>query len=215
MSVTAGLNALVPGSDTFSDWLATTNNLSEYLRDHVMTASANTAEQSTNGDAVLVGDFQANTLIAYDGLRGGTLVTPATLIISSNTSAQANVTLISPARLTVQSGYFKAGNTLAQSTTYSSTLSSDTIDEWPYSESTGFKYFVQAKDAAGDTYVVEFLAVHDTANVVFTRYAELLTGGIEVDITPVFNGANVAIDVVSGANATNTYVYKIFKTAFV
>lgn len=215
MSVVAGLDALVAASDTFSDWLNRTNAIAEYMRDHVMTASANTAEQDTNGDARLIGDFQANTLIAYDDLRGGTLLASANLIVSSNAVFQANVDIQSPGELFIRGGKLTADNTLFHGITFSTTSASDIIDQWAYADSKGFKYLVHATDGDGDSYIVEFLAVHDANNVAFTRYAELGTGGIAVDITPSISGANVIITAVSGANATNTYVFKLLKTAFV
>lgn len=56
-------------ADTFSDWLAKTNEMIELFANDVITA--NDGISVTYGNAELRGDFSANTLIVVDELRGG------------------------------------------------------------------------------------------------------------------------------------------------
>lgn len=81
-------------SDTFQSWLTKTNSVAAAFANTVTTAS-NTAGDLTAGNGTVNGYFGANTLFAIEGLRGGTVGTPAYLTITSNTvfsGAQVNST---------------------------------------------------------------------------------------------------------------------------
>ena len=93
----ANLNVSV---DTFTTWLARTNELLTALTTEIITANtgASTGNASAFRYAQLYGDFAGNTIIATTGLRGGNLSSSGLLTISSNslftggfTNAQANV----------------------------------------------------------------------------------------------------------------------------
>ena len=86
MALNSGFANLDPVSDTFSDWLNKTNEMITLMREDVITA--NTAGAETSGDAILIGSFYANNLIAHDSLRGGDYAASDTLYISSNVHVQ-------------------------------------------------------------------------------------------------------------------------------
>lgn len=54
-------------TQTFQNWLDKTNEMVAIMRDSAVTASG--SGDTTTGDATLLGDFTANTVIAYDELR--------------------------------------------------------------------------------------------------------------------------------------------------
>lgn len=73
-------------TDTFAGWLEKTNQVIYIISNNALTAAANVGGGQTTGNVNLTGIFQANTIAAATELRGGTVVTPATLTISTNTS---------------------------------------------------------------------------------------------------------------------------------
>ena len=54
-------------TQTFQNWLDKTNEIVAIMRDSTVTASG--SGDTTTGDATLLGDFTANTVVAYDELR--------------------------------------------------------------------------------------------------------------------------------------------------
>jgi hypothetical protein len=82
MALNSGFANLNPVSDTFSDWLNKTNEIIRLMREDVVTA--NTAGGETTGDAILIGSFYANNIIAKDSLRGGDYSASGLLSITSN-----------------------------------------------------------------------------------------------------------------------------------
>ena len=82
MALNSGFANLNAVSDTFGDWLNKTNEIIRLMREDVVTA--NTAGAETSGDAILIGSFYANNLVAADSLSGGTYSATANLSITSN-----------------------------------------------------------------------------------------------------------------------------------
>ena len=83
--------------NTFGDWFTKTNLLITDMGTKVVSAEANTVGASTTGNVAINGILSANTLVAVDELRGGTVNGSDLLTISSNTSftgatISANVT---------------------------------------------------------------------------------------------------------------------------
>ena len=82
--------ANVEATDTFASWVDTTNQLVYDMGTVVLTTTANpqpntTVGGYTTGNAHVEGILSANTLVATDGLRGGSVSSPGNLIVSSNT----------------------------------------------------------------------------------------------------------------------------------
>jgi hypothetical protein len=71
-------------TQTFQNWLDKTNEVVGIVRENAITASP--LGDSTNGDAALIGDFTANTVIAFDELKTDDLSsrTPGGEITSSS-----------------------------------------------------------------------------------------------------------------------------------
>ena len=61
----------VTTAQTFQNWLDKTNEVVAVIRDSALTASGSGDE--TTGDAALLGDFTANTVVAYDQLRANSI----------------------------------------------------------------------------------------------------------------------------------------------
>lgn len=120
MALGNGFVRIEASNNTFSDWLNKTNEMSDLFRDDVVTANADGA--NTDGNARLNGEFVANTLIAYDALRGGDLsvglgTDSANLSVVSNTIFTTNCDLVTiEANLQVDTDSLFFGNVQAQST---------------------------------------------------------------------------------------------------
>lgn len=123
MALLTGFDSINAASDTFSDWLTRTNELSELVRTEIVTANSSGA--NTDGDAILNGTWVANTIVAADEIRGGTIDTSGALTISTNASFSANLTVVGDAfaegdlqvsaNLTVNTDTLFVGNVEAQS----------------------------------------------------------------------------------------------------
>lgn len=106
-------NDLDKDINTFGDWFERTRSLSNDMGSKALTAELSSSGGSTTGNTSLIGIFSANTIAVGSELRGGTVETPGTLNIVSNT----NVTSVS-------SAFTNTNHTIA-SNTY--VLSSNTI----------------------------------------------------------------------------------------
>ena len=71
-------------SDTFETWVSKTNQIATAMSTVVMTTALSTDGSVTAGNAYTNGVFAANTLVATQYLRGGTVASPARLLITSN-----------------------------------------------------------------------------------------------------------------------------------
>lgn len=123
MALITNFNNIEASNNTFSDWLNKTNEMISLFRgDDLQTGGVVTANASggiTTGNVRLEGEIVANTLIAFDELRGGDLFdgNSATLSIVSNTTftSAANLVLIEK-YLQVDTDSLFVGNIEAQST---------------------------------------------------------------------------------------------------
>ena len=89
MAKTSYLGSNVETQDTFSGWLEQTNKIIHDMGSVVVTVADVAEPNTTNGawatgNTNLEGTFSSNTVAIQDGLRGGTVSTPATLVVSSN-----------------------------------------------------------------------------------------------------------------------------------
>lgn len=81
-------------TDTFLDWLDKTNQVLDNLSTKIITTEANTSGGVTTGNAYVNGTVSANVVAVIDTLRGGSVASPNTLTIASNTrfiNATANI----------------------------------------------------------------------------------------------------------------------------
>lgn len=134
--------ANVTTTDTFSQWLNRTNQIVYDMSTTVVTTGPypqpNTINGAwTSGNAHIEGVFSANAVVASGELRGGTVSTPATLYVGSNTIFNKSTTLhIQPntANFTVNAntslftGNFEMSNT---SKTFVVSANSTTIGSGP------------------------------------------------------------------------------------
>lgn len=117
MAITSYLgNSIEVNTNTFENWLARTNQLSQDMGTKVVSAEATAGGGVTTGNTVLNGIFSANTIAVGTELRGGTLSTPAGITISSNVSITGTESVINTVNHTVSSNTFVLGaNTLSVS----------------------------------------------------------------------------------------------------
>jgi len=80
-------------TDTFASWIERTNQMVYDMSTVVITTFANSTGGQTTGNAHVNGFFSANTLIAKDIIRGGTVNSPGLLTIGSNALFASNSTL--------------------------------------------------------------------------------------------------------------------------
>ncbi len=72
-------------TDSFASWISITNQLADTFTIYALTANSAANGAQVTGNSALVGVFAANTIGVINGLRGGTVETPAHLPITSNT----------------------------------------------------------------------------------------------------------------------------------
>ncbi len=82
---------VVLSTDLFSTWLTRTNQIAAAISSSVVTA--NSTLGSTTGNAHIEGALSANTLVASSFLRGGNNSTSNTLVITSNVTANAYLSI--------------------------------------------------------------------------------------------------------------------------
>lgn len=88
------ISNVVVTTDTFESWISITNQLCDAVSTRAVTVQSNTTGGVTTGNAHVNGYFSANTLIAKDELRGGTVDAAANLTVTTNTTfVGANVHL--------------------------------------------------------------------------------------------------------------------------
>lgn len=80
-------------TDTFASWIERTNQIVYDMSTVVITTFANSTGGQTTGNAHVNGFFSANTLIAKDIIRGGTVDSSGLLTIGSNATFASNSTL--------------------------------------------------------------------------------------------------------------------------
>lgn len=88
------LGTINPATDTFDQWLSKTTDMLTAFTTTVGVAANSTGEVST-GNAAIVGSLSANSLVAVNELRGGSLASAGPLNVTSNavlTGAQVNST---------------------------------------------------------------------------------------------------------------------------
>lgn len=85
-------------SQTFQNWLDSTNDIIDVIKSSAVTASV--IGDSTTGDATLIGDFTANTVVAYDIFKSDS--------ISSRTAGQ---TIVSASPIRINSSAQKIAST--------------------------------------------------------------------------------------------------------
>lgn len=135
MAISSYATATITGTDTFQNWIDETNNLLGDMATVVVTTAATTTGGQTSGNAAITGILSANTMVATDGLRGGTVSTSGPLSVVSNTTFTANTT-ISGNTLTVNSPVVvfssssditSSGNVVLNGSTKSLTIDKQTI----------------------------------------------------------------------------------------
>lgn len=78
------ISNVVIATDTFAQWVATTNEMADTFTNYTLTANNSANGAQVTGNSAIVGRFAANTLSAITALRGGTVETAANLNITSN-----------------------------------------------------------------------------------------------------------------------------------
>jgi hypothetical protein len=92
--MTISIANVAPTSDTFQSWVDKTNQIATAMSTVVFTTAANTIGGQNSANAYLNGIFAANTMVAGESLRGGSVTASGNLSITSNVSfSGANVTV--------------------------------------------------------------------------------------------------------------------------
>lgn len=100
---------VVLSTDLFSTWLTRTNQIAAAISSSVVTA--NSTLGSTTGNAHIEGALSANTLVASSFLRGGNNSTSNTLVITSNVTANAYLSIANTLTVTGRSDLSGGTNT--------------------------------------------------------------------------------------------------------
>lgn len=181
---------IVIATDNFGQWLQLTNQMANAYK-NVVTTAANTAGDTTSGNAFVSGIFGANTLVVNYQMRGGTVATAANLAVVSNVAfSGANSTFtsnvfVNSANLTVNANTFSilgvgGGNAVTISTNSTVTNS---------------------------VFISNYLTLRGNATVVnvasFSNSVSV-TGSISLANTQSFVTATNAILSTSGANTVST-----------
>lgn len=167
MALNTGFDSINATSNTFSDWLVRTNELSDLMRDDVVTANTSGAE--TSGDAILYGSLVANTIVAADEIRGGDYSNSGNLSIGSNTAITGNLSVTGDmsltGTLTVPNGnltyVIDSSNFEDLIPTTSGDLLGNSSNRWD-----GYFTDIDASgDVIADSLVVDSLTVSNTASL--------------------------------------------------
>jgi predicted acyltransferase (DUF342 family) len=81
-------------TDTFSNLIGRVNQAFDIISNHVITVDNSSSGNSSSGNGYITGIFGATTLFAGSALRGGSVASPSTLVISSNVTMQANLLVV-------------------------------------------------------------------------------------------------------------------------
>jgi len=165
MSKPIYVGANVSTTDTFSQWLSRTNQIIFDMGTTVVTTANVLQPNTTNGaltagNAHVAGVFSANSLVATSSLRGGTVSTPANLVITSNTifsqsaliAIQANTANFNvQANTTTVNGNFAMSNTAKTFTVHAN---STTISHGPFTVSSNSAFTGAFVDVNGSNLTV-------------------------------------------------------------
>ena len=216
MSKPSYLNANVSiATDSFGGWINKTNQIVYDMATTVVTVGGVSQPNTTNGATTtgnghVQGILSANTLVATNALRGGTVSAPANLTISSNAIFQSNITVNSTANsvtINANNAVFTSNVAIAANTkTVTIDAANTTIN--------GGDFFVRTGSTFTGRVDVDGSILDVTANTVFTSATLLAnvdtltigTNGTDLLVSNSradFN-ANVNIDgiLTSTANAT-------------
>jgi hypothetical protein len=209
-------------TDSFGGWINKTNLIINDMGTVVVTVASVAQPNTTNGaqttgNSHIEGRFSANTLIAATALRGGTVSTPANLVIISNTvfnesalvqiSANTNLFDIDANNMVISSNVtFDGGSTKRI-----------LIDAANTTVNTGSFFIRSNTEFTGVTANVGTTTLNVTANSIFsganvyitstnTTIGDAGTDGLTVNAVADFN-ANVNIDgALTTINSTNTTI---------
>lgn len=188
-------------TDTFTGWIAKTNNAIAALTTVVVTAGQTANGDLTTGNAFVSGIFSANT-IATTSIRGGNVQTNAAISVLSNTSFTGNTVSVNGS-LTIGQGltYIASSNV---ATTGTSTVSVDTFSTSTYRSG---KYVISVDDNVVNNYqTTEILVLQSGGSVYLTEYATLVSnntigtfsaniaaGNVNILFTPTSANTNLII----------------------
>lgn len=102
-----------PSYDTFASWLTKTNTILYDMGTYVVTTDTSAAGGTTTGNAYVNGFFSANTLIAQDALRGGSITSNGVLNIISNTVVNNSILTVGNSTFYTQTGWIGSQLSLA------------------------------------------------------------------------------------------------------
>lgn len=214
MAISSYATATIDGTDTFQNWINETNNLLNDMATVVVTTAATTTGGLTSGNAAITGILSANTIVATDGLRGGTVSTSGPLSVVSNTTFTANTTIsgntlnvTSPVVIfSSTSDITSSGNVVLNGSTKSLTIDKQTIavssNNVTLSSNNATMTFVNPLSIVGNvTFTGNTAAREVTANnVTVTRDISANNMTLTTKIT----SANAAITKISGTDLTYT-----------
>jgi hypothetical protein len=99
-------------TDTFQNWIDKTNTGLAQFANGTLTANTHANGSLTTGNAAVNGIFTSTTLTAISELRGGTVQTPNTLNITTNTAINGGSVLTIGANVTANSSTLVISNTV-------------------------------------------------------------------------------------------------------
>jgi len=198
---TAVLPSVNVSSDTFTGWIAKTNNAISALTTVVVTAGLTANGDLTSGNAFVSGIFSSNT-IAATSIRGGNVQTNAAISVLSNTNFTGNTVSVNGSLTIGQGLTYMASSNVA--TTGTSTVSIDTFSTSTYRSG---KYVISVDDNVVNNYqTTEILVLQSGGNVYLTEYATLLSnntigtfsaniasGNVNILFTPTSTNTNLII----------------------
>jgi hypothetical protein len=149
---------VVLATDSFADWIDTTNEIAYKLSTVVLTS--NSTAGVTSGNSYLNGRFSANVIAVSQTLRGGNVESSGTLNITSDVLCNS-ISLHASGKVSL--------------TDASANQIVDSISATSYRSS---KYFLQVNTAYGHQ-CSELLVITDGADAYVTEYATLTTNSTQ------------------------------------
>jgi len=202
-------------TDTFGTWLVKTNTLANYMSNNVVTVDQTTTGNNSTGNGFVIGVFGANTLVATT-LRGGSVLTPSTLTISSNVGISNTLTVTNNTTL-------QANLAVTLGASFANTITVTGVASFSNNLNvTGNAAITGAFSANGAANVNNILGVSGAvtlANTISVTGTATLSNTLTVTGLTTLNGAintttaNASVAVNVGANATvNTTTIRVGNT---
>lgn len=221
-------------NNTMGSLIALANSIVSVLATTAVTANGSANGALTTGNGYVSGIFGSSVLVT-GLLRGGTVQTPATLLIGSNTFINTSVLTVGNStvnasmngtNITVQTanvtgnaqvayfnqsylGFANANVSVIEYTNSNTNIQS--LDTFPLSAYRSVEYFIQVKDSVANNFQSSKISLlHDGTNPYFTEYALLTSNSVIATYSLSTNSTTMILSVTPASTNSS---FRVLRTA--